>query len=635
MRFSNTLKSNQVNEWKENYVSYEALKPLILKNKELFKTRMASDLKNINDFFFLLEKKAVAEKEEIFDDVDVNVKGRMASDDLHALSEHTRGEAGCASDNYETDKEDGPDGLRMGKMQDGGFCGASADDAGNESENEESGGMASSDDRFSYFAGGDRRRRGLERIFRLPRQFEKRKREKNIQEFLHAIISIKRFRELNYTGLVKLSKKYDKVYPSERFHETFVKRVNESYFNRSKRIDNIYRAVKELYRSVFAKDDPNKVKSVFRRLKTRTRTDPVVAYASGVLGGMSAVLICLMDFQQRQKDMEVFFATVLLQYSAFLFGLCVIVFRRFYINYKFIFNFDVCSSLSSGKYLLLVSLLIFVNAAGTWLNLRLLRLNPYWMVLVLLLILLVPFRVFHHNSRFYFLSVFSRITVLPLSLVRFRHFYFADVGQSLTFCFKKILFYGMDLDWRVEGCANSFFSTVRFLQCLRRYRDTRLRFPHIANALKYILSMLVGVAIPLHRQRGTAEFLVYKVMLLVISSCCSCAWDICVDWGIFRDKMMYPRYVYGCGVVFNAACRFSWILTLFSDISMFWLAFVEISRRFVWTIFRIEFEHLNNCSEFKSKGSIWLTSRELFYKKDYEANIKTNDTETENDSSIA
>lgn len=33
----------------------------------------------------------------------------------------------------------------------------------------------------------------------------------------------------------------------------------------------------------------------------------------------------------------------------------------------------------------------------------------------------------------------------------------------------------------------------RFAQCLRRYRDTREKFPHLANALKYATSFFVVI----------------------------------------------------------------------------------------------------------------------------------------------
>ncbi|CAD26448.2 hypothetical protein [Encephalitozoon cuniculi GB-M1] len=623
MRFSNTLKANQVDEWKENYVSYEALKPLIGRDKGGFAARIDEELRKINDFFFLLEKKAVIEKEEIFADVGISPEDRL-NKDLGVRIRDLQKKTECMSD-------DQGGRLRIKTDRSAEFDNEGDDeDSRNGSEEDES-------DNFEYLTkktGRSADERGLGGIFKISRRFERRRREKNIQEFLHAVISIKRFRELNYTGLMKLSKKYDRMYPQERFHEAFSRSVNESYFNKSRRIDDVYRSVKELYTNVFAKDDPAKARTVFRKLKGKRRADPFVSYASGVLGGISLAIIGLMDFGNKQMDKELFFSMALLQYGAFLFGVSLAIFKRFHINYKFIFNFDVCSSLSSDKYLFVTSLSIFSNAVGTWINISFVHLNPYYLVLVHFLILMMPFKVLYHESRFYLLLVVFRIIVFPMSFVRFRHFYFADVGQSLTFCFKKMLFYGMSLDWKVEGCANSFFATIRFLQCLRRYRDTRLKFPHIANALKYSLLILVGFSQPLYASRKTWDLFIYRAMVISATSIYSSVWDVFVDWGIVRDKMMYPRYVYGCGVVFNFLCRFSWVLLYWFEIPVFWMAFLEINRRFVWTVFRVEFEHLNNCSEFKSMGSMQLTSRELFYKRDYEADARVNDTETENDSSV-
>ncbi|AFN83560.1 hypothetical protein EROM_081440 [Encephalitozoon romaleae SJ-2008] len=633
MRFSNTLRANQVDEWKENYVSYEILKPLMVKDRKEFKTLIDSELRKINDFFFLLEKKAVIEKEEIFVDAGVSPEDRPSNDSGVRIRD-SRKKAGCLSDDYGLGRDDQKDRLRI--KTDG------KDEFDEEGDDEDSRSTNTSEEgesgRFKYLvskAAKGTDEKGFGGLFKISRRFERRKREKNIQEFLHAVISIKRFRELNYTGLMKLSKKYDKMYPQEKFHESFSRNVNESYFNKSRRIDDVYRSVKELYTNTFAKNDPAKARTVFKKLKVKSKTDPLTSYMSGVLGGISLGMMGLIDFGKKQMDKELFFSMALLQYGAFLFGISLVVFKRFHINYKFIFNFDVCSSLSSDKYLFLISLSVFANVVGTWINISFIHLNPYLLLLGHLFVLVVPFKVLYHESRFYLLLVVFRIIVFPMSFVRFRHFYFADIGQSLTFCFKRIFFCGIKLNWRIEGCINSFFAMIRFLQCLRRYKDTRLKFPHIANALKYSFSILAGFAVPFYKSNKTWDLFIYKIMVISISSIYSSAWDIFMDWGIFRDKLTYPRYTYTCGVAFNLMCRFFWVLAYWFKISPFWMAFVEISRRFVWTIFRVEFEHLNNCSEFKSKGSMQLTSRELFYKRDYEADGRPNDTETENDSSVA
>ncbi|ADM12074.2 uncharacterized protein Eint_081420 [Encephalitozoon intestinalis ATCC 50506] len=633
MRFSNTLRANQVDEWKDNYVSYETLKPLLSQDREEFKTRINGELRKINDFFFLLEKKAMLEKEEIFADAGVSPEEKSPKDPGVRIRDSQK-KAMCLSDDYGMGRDDQQDRLRVKsdmKME--------LDEEGDDEDSK--GSSTSSEDRNSRFEylikkvrkGTDEK--GIGEIFKISKRLERRRREKNIQEFLHAVISIKRFRELNYTGLMKLSKKYDKAYPQERFHEHFSRNVNESYFNKSSRIDDIYRSVKELYRSVFAKDNPAKAKTVFKKLRVKTKADPLISYVSGALGGISLGMMGLINFGKSQMDKELFFSMVLLQYGAFLFGTSLVIFKRFHINYKFIFNFDMCSSLTSDKYLFLVSLSIFANVVGTWINISFLHLNPYYLLLGHLLIILIPFKVLHYESRFYLLLIVFRIIVFPMSFVRFRHFYFADVGQSFTPCFKKIFFCGRHLNWKVEGYANSFFAIIRFLQCIRRYRDTRLKFPHIANALKYSFAILTGFSIPLYATKRTWELFVYKMMVITISSIYSATWDLFMDWGIIRSKMIYPRCTYSCGIVFNVLCRFSWVFFYWFEIPVFWIVFLEITRRFVWTIFRVEFEHLNNCSEFKSKDSMLLTSRELFYKRDYQADGRPNDTETENDSSVA
>lgn len=595
MRFSNTLKASQIGEWKENYIAYDALKALIAKDKDVFRDRVGVELKKANDFFFVLEKKALAERDRVFEDMDGGA-GKKANDDFQVQYE------------YQEDEREMPaHPWRLGVIEiKDGFCEIGPCDTGDEDS-----GTASSEDR-------DRPR--LDPV--LPDQFDKRKREKNIQELLHAVINIKRFRELNYTGLVKLARRYARTHPADDFADLLTKRIGESYFNRSKRIDGVYRAVKDLYRDVFSREE---------RVVARTMRKPretMVPYASGVLGGVSIALICLLDFGKQERDRELFLATVLLQYSAFLFGLCLVIFRRFNINYGFIFNFDAWTSQDSDRYLFVVSLLIFINTAGTWINVRSLHASPYWMLVVQALMLLATCRMYHHSSRVYFLSVMSKITLLPLSLVRFRHFYFADVGQSLTFCIKKMVFCGMVLDWKAESAVNSFFSTIRLLQCLRRYRDTGLLFPHVANAFKYALSIVVGVSGALYESRRSVDLLVYKTLLVAVSAVCSSVWDIFVDWGILRQEVVYPRMLYSGGVVFNLFCRFSWVLELFVEVSPFWQAFLEINRRFAWILFRIEFEHLNNSSDLRSRTA-WIAPRELFYKKDY-GSVR-NETETETD----
>lgn len=91
--------------------------------------------------------------------------------------------------------------------------------------------------------------------------------------------------------------------------------------------------------------------------------------------------------------------------------------------------------------------------------------------------------------------------------------------------------------------------------------------------------------------------------------------DIRFDWGILntqshnclREKLLFPqaKYVYYFFALFNLVLRTAWILTISSLIFItpvftklvftMVVSFLEIFRRGVWNILRIENEHIKNC----------------------------------------
>lgn len=84
---------------------------------------------------------------------------------------------------------------------------------------------------------------------------------------------------------------------------------------------------------------------------------------------------------------------------------------------------------------------------------------------------------------------------------------------------------------------------IRFTQCLRRYRDTRNKFPHLANALKYATFFFDTIALSLrygfskrynHHDWENPYFYLW-VFVRIISTCYKLGWDLKMDWGFF-DK---------------------------------------------------------------------------------------------------
>ena len=71
-----------------------------------------------------------------------------------------------------------------------------------------------------------------------------------------------------------------------------------------------------------------------------------------------------------------------------------------------------------------------------------------------------------------------------------------------------------------------FFSTLpgiwRFLQCIRRYWDTRHAFPHLVNAGKYFATILMYTMLSLWRIDGSAKYQALFIIFATINSLYTC-----------------------------------------------------------------------------------------------------------------
>jgi hypothetical protein len=109
----------------------------------------------------------------------------------------------------------------------------------------------------------------------------------------------------------------------------------------------------------------------------------------------------------------------------------------------------------------------------------------------------------------------------------------------------------------------------RFLQCLKRYKDTESR-THLINASKYIMSILMNIANIFHSNNNLALHIYIAIGL--ISTFFSYGWDLYMDWGcirsfrketyLLRSKILYPKWFYYYSMVTNLFLRFFWTLSL-------------------------------------------------------------------------
>ncbi|KAI8373198.1 EXS family-domain-containing protein, partial [Radiomyces spectabilis] len=158
----------------------------------------------------------------------------------------------------------------------------------------------------------------------------------------------------------------------------------------------------------------------------------------------------------------------------------------------------------------------------------------------------------------------------------------------------------------------------RFLQCLRRFRDSDEKI-HLANAAKYTSSIVSIWMATLQRIYRNVATLCLCTSLL--NSTYTSAWDLKMDWGLLqphaasfllRDELVFHRWVYYVAIPINVFLRFSWMWSLFlpkwipSQCLGFAIALLEVLRRLQWNIFRLENEHLNNCGQYRAIKEIPL-----------------------------
>ncbi|KAA0194561.1 hypothetical protein HAZT_HAZT005140 [Hyalella azteca] len=187
---------------------------------------------------------------------------------------------------------------------------------------------------------------------------------------------------------------------------------------------------------------------------------------------------------------------------------------------------------------------------------------PISLVFFMMAFLFNPSHTFHHEARFWLIRKLGRVIVAPFAFVQFADFWLGDQLNTLVFALKDFeytfCFYTFDnIDWRHAACGDSeqcsdptriIASVVsclpawfRFAQCLRRYKDTREKFPHLANAFKYATTFFV---VRYCRRYGgnqysskTANpFFYMLVVSRIFSSCFVLWWDLRMDWGVFESN---------------------------------------------------------------------------------------------------
>ncbi|XP_076829805.1 xenotropic and polytropic retrovirus receptor 1 homolog isoform X2 [Brachyhypopomus gauderio] len=494
-------------------------------------------------------------------------------------------------------------------------------------------------------------------------------------EFYLSLILLQNYQNLNFTGFRKILKKHDKIFETSRGADWRVVHVEVAPFYTCKKITQLISETEALVTAELEGGDRQKA---MKRLRVPPlgAAQPAPAWTTfrvGLYCGVYIVLlvtititgaVAAMNSESKESPewtlVRIYRGGFLLIEFLFLLGINTYGWRQAGVNHVLIFELNPRNNLSHQHLfeiagflgvLWCVSILSCLFSDDIHVPVHA---NPLALYGFFLLFLINPFKTCYYKSRFWLLKLLFRVVTAPFHKVEFADFWLADQLNSLVVLLLDleylICFYSLEMDsWSKlpktanNGVCNSYSYGVRaviqclpawfrFVQCLRRYRDTRRAFPHLVNAGKYSTTFFVVIFKALYHthkddtsSQSEADIFFYLLIAFsVINSCYTLVWDLRMDWGLFdrnagentllREEIVYPQKAYYyCAILENLIMRFAWTIpmsigTKFHprtlDILATVLAPLEVFRRFVWNFFRLENEHLNNCGEFRAVRDI-------------------------------
>ncbi|XP_032679557.1 xenotropic and polytropic retrovirus receptor 1 homolog [Odontomachus brunneus] len=483
-------------------------------------------------------------------------------------------------------------------------------------------------------------------------------------EFYLSLVLLQSYQTLNHTGFRKILKKHDKLLSVDAGSKWRVECVENSHFYTSK---DINRMIQETETTVINDLEGGNRQRAMKRLRVPPlgeQQSPWTTFKVGLFSGSFIVLavavVLTAIFHDGGENLKIAFrlyrGPLLIIEFLFLIGVNVYGWRSSGVNHVLIFELDPRNHLSEQHLMELAAVLgvIWTLSLLSFLYSASLSIPPYVNPLVLVCIMVIflinPLKIFRHEARWWLLKIILRVVISPFAYVNFADFWLADQLNSLATAFVDlyflICFYIMNGDWHVQNdnteCTSGYASVVirsivsclpawfRFSQCVRRYRDSREAFPHLANAGKYAMTFIVVATNTLssyyaveYANRWENGWLWAWLFCSFASSIYSFTWDLKMDWGLLdknagenrflREEMVYSATgFYYFAIIEDFILRFVWIVSFIlieleyvsNDLMTSIVAPLEVFRRFVWNFFRLENEHLNNCGKFRAVRDI-------------------------------
>lgn len=493
-------------------------------------------------------------------------------------------------------------------------------------------------------------------------------------EYHRGVGYIEDFSSLNINGFDKIMKKHDKV-TGYHIHATFMKeRIGILEFANIELVDGLLTEMEYLFTLAFDKGNMSKAMEEIHKVDTldpRRKTGKTEFRVGTYTGSAIVLLLILVYFSRsywllgsipRQDETIIVFRGLGLPILlVWLWGVDMLIWERYRVNYVFIFDFDLnhhngpcmLEAASQLTLIFLVFILVYLNAASPLPGLEFFGyFKPYQYPLILVFLFIALLIRSSIGNRGWLLEVLGRCFCAPFATLRFRDFFLADQLVSLAIMFGDIFyiicFYSHDawlpppvgkaITTPLDVCPNlskwvspvlsGFPLWIRMMQCIRRSHDTHDR-KQLVNATKYCVGLLVVISSTYKGYRPPSDSVALGAWLTCagINAVFAWYWDVTQDWGLFdkkavrpnrylRARLLYPsRPLYWWGIISDGILRFAWTASLStnlffahtnSKIYATILASIEVYRRGQWNVYRLENEQTNNVGKFRATNYVPL-----------------------------
>jgi hypothetical protein len=484
--------------------------------------------------------------------------------------------------------------------------------------------------------------------------------------FHHKLRLLKSFSFLNVLAFSKIVKKYDK-FSGRSASKPYMKMVDNSYLGSSDEVTKLIERVEATFIKHFANGNRSKGMNILRPKPRRERHR--TTFSLGFLAGGTAALVLALVLVIRTRynlenesghksDDDRYMSTMFPLYSLFgyvvlhmiMYAANIYFWRRYRVNYSFIFGFKEGSALGYKQVLLVGFGLSLLALACVLSNLDMqidprtgnykafTELLPLGLVVLVFAVLFCPFNIIYRSSRYFLLTCLLHCVAAPLYKVVLPDFFLADQLTSQVQAIRSLQFYicyyvSGHYRARVTDCKDLpvfkiFIFIVaglpylmRLLQCLRRWYEEKDIMQGL-NGVKYLLTIiavLTRIAFSLNENWKLVAWISSIIAMLF-----GIYWDLVFDWGLLdrnsknwmlRDKLLVPyKSVYFIAMVLNTVLRLAWLQTVLkfridfmhTELMILVVACLEILRRGLWNFFRLENEHLNNVGKYRAFKSVPL-----------------------------